>query len=244
MNFEATPEQRTVADKYRAIASSHFVSSPRRGFDWATWRALSEANLWRLPVAERDGGAGLSWGVFIAAYEAIVSTMRSVGFAMALANQATLIRALMLYGTDAQRDRYLPQLMSGVAGGTAISEKGTGTEIRALQTRITENGSAYRLDGHKYNISQAPDAGLIFVAAGSELDARSGISLVLLDPHRAGVTRTPPQDTLGVAERGACRGVRAVGYPKRWAAPPHGYRLDEPGAVRLAVRGPRSALPR
>ncbi|WP_321909715.1 acyl-CoA dehydrogenase family protein [Burkholderia cepacia] len=200
MNFEATPDQRAAAATYRAVALRHFASSPRRGFDWATWRALSEAGLWRTLVAGRDAGADASFNVFIAAFEAIVTATRSVGFAMALANQATVIRALLLHGTPAQRDRLLPALTSGAVAATAISEKGTGTEIRALQSRVTLDGQDCRLDGHKYNISHAPDAALILVAASATHDGRPGTALVLLDPQRAGVTRTAPQETLGVAD--------------------------------------------
>ncbi|MCA7894691.1 acyl-CoA dehydrogenase family protein [Burkholderia cepacia] len=200
MNFEATPDQRAAAATYRAVALRHFASSPRRGFDWATWRALSEAGLWRTLVAGRDAGADASLNVFIAAFEAIVTATRSVGFAMALANQATVIRALLLHGTPAQRDRFLPALTSGAVAATAISERGTGTEIRALQSRVTLDGQDGRLDGHKYNISHAPDAALILVAASATHDGRPGTALVLLDPQRAGVTRTAPQETLGVAD--------------------------------------------
>ncbi|AIO26982.1 acyl-CoA dehydrogenase family protein [Burkholderia cepacia] len=200
MNFEATPDQRAAAATYRAVALRHFASSPRRGFDWATWRALSEAGLWRTLVAGRDAGADASLNVFIAAFEAIVTATRSVGFAMALANQATVIRALLLHGTPSQRDRFLPALTSGAVAATAISEKGTGTEIRALQSRVTLDGQDCRLDGHKYNISHAPDAALILVAASAAHDGRPGTALVLLDPQRAGVTRTAPQETLGVAD--------------------------------------------
>ncbi|WP_333977362.1 acyl-CoA dehydrogenase family protein [Burkholderia cepacia] len=200
MNFEATPDQRAAAATYRAIALRHFAPSPRRGFDWATWRALSEAGLWRTLVAGRDAGADASLNVFVAAFEAIVTATRSVGFAMALANQATVIRALLLHGTPAQRDRFLPALTSGAVAATAISEKGTGTEIRALQSRVTLDGQDCRLDGHKYNISHAPDAALILVAASAAHDGRPGTALVLLDPQRAGVTRTAPQETLGVAD--------------------------------------------
>ncbi|RQT94013.1 acyl-CoA dehydrogenase family protein [Burkholderia cepacia] len=200
MNFEATPDQRAAAATYRAVALRHFASSPRRGFDWATWRALSEAGLWRTLVAGRDAGADASLNVFIAAFEAIVTATRSVGFAMALANQATVIRALLLHGTPSQRDRLLPALTSGAVAATAISEKGTGTEIRALQSRVTLDGQDCRLDGHKYNISHAPDAALILVAASATHDGRPGTALVLLDPQRAGVTRTAPQETLGVAD--------------------------------------------
>ncbi|WP_232447796.1 acyl-CoA dehydrogenase family protein [Burkholderia ubonensis] len=121
---------------------------------------------------------------------------------MALANQATLIRAIAAYDYDAQRERHLPRLMAGEIGATAISGKGTGTEVRALETRLARDGDSrgYRLDGHKYNISRAPDARLMMIVASSDVDGKPATSLVLIDPERPGVRRSPPQATLGVAD--------------------------------------------
>ncbi|CAH2810773.1 MAG: hypothetical protein CBCREVIR_2805 [Candidatus Burkholderia crenata] len=59
------------------------ASTPADSFHWEAWRALSEAGLWRLPVGREDGGRGQSWKAFTDAFEAVVSTLRSVGFAMA-----------------------------------------------------------------------------------------------------------------------------------------------------------------
>jgi len=201
MYFESTEDQRAIASKYRAIAVRHArvaldVNTP---FDWATWRAISEAGIWRLPVPHEHGGAGKSWHDFTIAFETITSTTGSIGFAMAMANQATLIRALLKYATPAQCERFLPNLLDGAIGATAISEKGTGTEIRALQTALSAAEQGYRLDGHKYNISHAPAASLILVAARFDIDGRS-TALVLLDPTVHGVTRTSPQSTLGVRD--------------------------------------------
>ena len=200
MNLSASVSSPDVAAKFRGIAESFRHRAPTGAFAWDTWQALSDAGLWRLPVPENLGGTGGSWTQFVDAFEAIVSTLRSVGFAMALANQATLIRALLAHGTPAQLDRHLPRLLTGAAGATAISEKGTGTEVRALETRLTREGNGYRLDGHKYNISHAPDAQLILVVATCTSNEKPATALVLLDPTRNGVSRTVPQETFGVAD--------------------------------------------
>ncbi|MGG1947204.1 acyl-CoA dehydrogenase family protein [Trinickia sp. NRRL B-1857] len=200
MNLAANVSSPDVAAKFRGIAESFRHRTPRGAFAWDTWQALSDAGLWRLPVPEKLGGTGGSWTQFVDAFEAIVATLRSVGFAMALANQATLIRALLAHGTPAQLDRHLPRLLTGAAGATAISEKGTGTEVRALETRLTREGNGYRLDGHKYNISHAPDAQLVLVVAAYTSEDKPATALVLLDPTRDGVSRTVPQETFGVAD--------------------------------------------
>ena len=200
MNLAANVATSAVAEKFRGIAESFRPGAPTGSFAWDAWRALSDAGLWRLPVPENIGGAGGTWAPFVEAFEAIVSTLRSVGFAMALANQATLIRALLAHGSPAQLDRHLPRLLSGAVGATAISEKGTGTEVRALETRLTRDADGYRLDGHKYNISHAPDAQLVLVVASFEGNDKRATALVLLDPARDGVSRTPPQATMGVTD--------------------------------------------
>lgn len=200
MTFDTTTDQHDIASLFRDIASSHVRPDAADTFHWHAWRALTDAGLWRLPVPVALGGAGKGWSAFTAAFEAIVSTLGSIGFAMALANQATLIRALLAHGTVAQRDTFLPRLLAGAPGATAISERGTGTEVRALQTTLRTHANGYRLDGHKYNISHAPDAALILVAAHCIDDGKARTALALLDPLTAGVTRTPPQATMGVRD--------------------------------------------
>lgn len=200
MNFAANVTSSSVAEKFRDIAQSCQPDLRAGHFAWDAWRALTGAGLWRLPVPENLGGTGGTWTQFVEAFEAIVSTLRSVGFAMALANQATLIRALLAHGSPAQLDRHLPCLLDGAVGATAISEKGTGTEVRALETRLTHDGNDYRLDGHKYNISHAPNAQLVLVVASCSHHEKRATALVLLDPARDGVGRTAPQETLGVTD--------------------------------------------
>ncbi|PMS20837.1 acyl-CoA dehydrogenase [Trinickia dabaoshanensis] len=200
MNLAANVSHPDVASKFRGIAESFRHDASAGTFAWDAWQAVSDAGLWRLPVPENLGGDGGTWSEFVDAFEAIVSTLRSVGFAMALANQATLIRAVLAHGSPAQLDRHLPRLMAGAVGATAISEKGTGTEVRALETRLTREGNDYRLDGHKYNISHAPEARLVLVVASCTSGDKPATALVLLDPTREGVSRTAPQETFGVAD--------------------------------------------
>ncbi|VWC37259.1 acyl-CoA dehydrogenase domain-containing protein [Burkholderia lata] len=228
MTITASEAQHTTTATFRDIAERHAQSAPSGSFHRDAWDALSEAGLWRLPVPRELGGAGGTWRDFIDAFETIAATLRSVGFAMALANQATLIRAIVAYGSDAQRARHLPPLLSGAIGATAISEKGTGTEVRALETGLVRDGDHYRLDGHKYNISHAPEARLMMIVATLTGDGKPATALVLIDPERAGVQRSAPQATLGVTDLPigdiALSGVR-VEADELLGAPGDGLRL-------------------
>jgi isovaleryl-CoA dehydrogenase len=197
MNFEWTVEQWKIHRAYRAIGLRYVRTTLHDGFDADCWSELTAAGMWRIPVPRECGGSGGSWLDFTAAFEGIVGAMRSTGFAMAVANQATVIRALLNHANPVQRARYLAPLLDGAICATAISERGTGTEVRALQTMLRANTHGYLLDGHKYNISHAPTASLLLVAARFADGAREPTVLVLLDPTLAGATRSPAQQTMG-----------------------------------------------
>jgi isovaleryl-CoA dehydrogenase len=202
MNFALTDRQQELTRLYRDIGLRHAREPMRESFDWNAWRAISDAGLWRLAVPQELGGAGGTWLEFAAAFEALASTMRSIGFAMASANQAALIHALVTYGTHEQHGSALARLMAGAPAASAISERGTGTEIRALQTALSEDEHGYRLNGHKYNISIAPIAPIVFVAArlhDGNADG-NGVTLAIVDITLPGVTRSSPQPTLGVRD--------------------------------------------
>lgn len=198
MDFALTDRQQELARRYRDIGAHHARLSARDGFDWNAWHATTDAGLWRLPVPTELGGAGGTWADFTTAFEALTGSMRSIGFAMAVANQATLIHALLSHGSHGQQANVLPRLLNGEPGATAISERGTGTEIRALQTALTNDEQDFRLNGHKYNVSLAPHAALVLVASRYDDGPRSATALVLLDTTLRGVSRSVPQPTLGV----------------------------------------------
>lgn len=196
MDFAYTDHQLELSRRYREIGQRHARHSEMAGFDWRAWRAVTDAGLWRLLLARPLEGRF----DFVAAFDALTASQRSIGFAMAVANQATLIDCLRTIGTQAQRERLLPRLLDGEPGATAISECGTGTEIRALQTRLSDDGDGYRLDGDKYNISLAPHASLVLVAARYEEAGQAHTALVMIDTKTPGVVRGDARDTLGVRD--------------------------------------------
>ncbi len=200
MDFSFNDRQQQVAHRYREIGLRHMRRADRDGFDWEAWQAVTDAGLWRLPVSRELGGGGGDWFEFTAAFEALAGTMRSIGFLMAVANQATLIRCIQKMGTAKQQMQLLPRLLDGELGATALSERGTGTEIRALQTSLTDDVHGYRLDGHKYNISLAPFASIILAAARYADGQHTHTALLLLDATLPGLAQSIAQDTLGVRD--------------------------------------------
>ena len=196
MDFSYTDHQLELSRRYREIGQRHARRGEMAGFDWRAWRAMTDAGLWRSLLARPLEGRF----DFVAAFDALTACQRSIGFAMAVANQATLIDCLQTMGTQAQREKLLPRLLGGEPGATAISECGTGTEIRALQTRLIDDGDGYRLGGDKYNISLAPHASLALVAARYEEAGHAYTALVMLDTKTPGVVRGEARHTLGVRD--------------------------------------------
>jgi isovaleryl-CoA dehydrogenase len=194
MDFDYTDHQLELSRRYREIGQRHAHRADREGFDWRAWRAVTNAGLWRLLI----GGGPESRLDFTAAFDALTATQRSLGFAMAVANQAALIDGVQSMGTPAQRELLLPRLLDGDPAATAISECATGTEIRALKTRLIDDGDRYRLDGDKYNISLAPHASMVLVAAQYDEAGDVRTALVMVDTATPGVVRGNAQETLGV----------------------------------------------
>ncbi len=205
MQFEWSAEQsalrKTFADLGRASAQRR--ASRRDGessvhrFDGTCWSELAEAGLWRLAVPADSGGQGGSWWDFAAAFEGLSSTARSTGLLMTVANQASVIRAILTLGTVQQRERHLASLLDGALSATAMSEPSTGSDVRGLQTRLSGTDGCYRLHGSKYNVSHAPTADLLLVIAKHAVREREGVALLLIDREVTGLTRSAPCETLG-----------------------------------------------
>jgi alkylation response protein AidB-like acyl-CoA dehydrogenase len=196
MQMEWNASQRAVHDDYRAIADRFARNRPVRrieGFDWDLWHHLAAAGLWRMPLAEGADG----WWNFTAAVEGLAQGIRSLGMLMSVANQASVIRGLMLFGGESQKSRHLGALLDGAVAATAISEPVTGTDVRAIETTLTREDGKYRLDGAKLNISHASTADLILVVAKLRESGKDNTALVLIGGDAPGVIRNGACDTLG-----------------------------------------------
>jgi alkylation response protein AidB-like acyl-CoA dehydrogenase len=200
MQMEWSASQRAIRDEYRALGEN-FARGQQdhlaEGFDWQCWHRLAELGFWRIPLAADVDGAGGDWWDFTAAFEGLSQSIRSTGMLMSVANQASVIRALTLLGTEEQKRRHLGPLLDGGVSATAISERATGTDVRGIETTLSACNGRYRLHGGKVNISHAPTADLILVVAKLHESGRDNTALVLVDRAARGVERSKPCRTLG-----------------------------------------------
>ena len=163
------------------------------------WRLLGEQGLLGITVPERWGGAGLGYLAHTIAVEEISRASGSIGLSYG-AHSNLCVNQLRLNGTDEQRDRYLPKLVSGEhIGALAMSESGAGSDVVAMQLRAVRDGDDFVLDGTKMWITNGPDADVLVVYAKTDAAAGPrGITAFIVEKGFAGFSASPKLDKLGM----------------------------------------------
>ena len=169
------------------------------------WRALGDQGLLGLTVPERWGGANLGYLAHIVAMEEISRASASVGLSYG-AHSNLCVNQLRLNGNDAQRDMYLPKLVSGEhVGALAMSEPGAGSDVVSMQLKAELRGNRYVLNGRKMWITNGPDADVIVVYAKTNAAAGSkGISAFIVEKAFPGFSTSQKLDKFGMRGSNTC----------------------------------------
>jgi acyl-CoA dehydrogenase len=146
------------------------------------WRRAGELGLLCMDIPAEYGGAGGDFRHEVVLYEALARRALN-GFGQAV--HSIVAHYLLNHGTDAQKQRYLPQLARGeLVGAIAMSEPGAGSDLQSIKTRAERLGTDYVLSGSKTFITNGYLAGLVLVVAKTDpSQAGKGISLFLLETH-------------------------------------------------------------
>jgi isovaleryl-CoA dehydrogenase len=169
------------------------------------WPELGAAGLLGVTVPERWGGASLGYLAHIVVMEEISRASGSVGLSYG-AHSNLCMNQIVLNATDAQRDRYLPKLVSGEhVGALAMSEPGAGSDVVAMQLRAERRGDAYSLTGRKMWITNGPDADVVVVYAKTDPAAGArGITAFIVEKGYAGYSTAQKLDKLGMRGSSTC----------------------------------------
>ena len=163
------------------------------------WPQLGALGLLGLTVEPEWGGAGLGYLAHCVVMEEISRGSGSVGLSYG-AHANLCVNQLRRWGTDAQKSRYLPGLISGEAlGALAMSEPNAGSDVMSLKLRAMEDGDGYRLNGRKFWITNGPSADLLIVYA--TLDpalGTKGVTAFLIERADAGFSCAQKLDKLGM----------------------------------------------
>jgi alkylation response protein AidB-like acyl-CoA dehydrogenase len=157
-----------------------------------------------IEVPEEAGGAGARFFHAVLAVEELSRVDPSVGVLVDVQN--TLVaNALLRWGTQEQRDAYLPRLSTSMVGAYALSEAGSGSDAFALTTHARREGDAYLISGRKLWITNAKEAGLFIVFATVDPDAGyRGITAFLVEGDSPGLTVGRKEDKLGIRASSTC----------------------------------------
>ena len=163
------------------------------------WPRLGDLGLLGITVEEEEGGSGLGYLEHCVAMEEVSRASASVGLSYG-AHSNLCVNQLRLNGTDAQRARYLPKLISGEhVGALAMSEPGAGSDVVGMRTRAERRGDRYVLNGSKMWITNGPDAEVLVVYAKTDPEAGSrGITAFLIEQGMAGFSTAQKLDKLGM----------------------------------------------
>ena len=163
------------------------------------WPRMGELGLHGITVEEEHGGLGLGYLDHAIAVEEVSRASGSVGLSYG-AHSNLCINQIRRNGTDEQKKRYLPKLISGEhVGALAMSEPGSGSDVVSMKTRAEKKGSKYILNGNKMWITNGPIADTLFVYAKTDPAAGSkGITSFLIEKGFKGFSTAQKLDKLGM----------------------------------------------
>jgi len=163
------------------------------------WPRLGDLGLLGITVSEEYGGAGLGYLAHTVTMEEISRGSASVGLSYG-AHSNLCINQIFRNGSDEQKRRYLPKLISGEhVGALAMSESDAGSDVVSMQLRAEKKGDRYVLNGSKMWITNGPEADTLVIYGKTDPDAGShGITAFLVEKSFAGFQASPKLDKLGM----------------------------------------------
>jgi len=163
------------------------------------WRELGDLGLLGITVPEAYGGAGMGYLAHVIAVEEIARASASVSLSYG-AHSNLCVNQINLNGTEAQKRKYLPRLISGEhVGALAMSEAGAGSDVVSMRLAAEKRNDHYRLNGTKYWITNGPDADTLVVYAKTDPQAGAkGITAFLIEKEMTGFSTSRHFDKLGM----------------------------------------------
>jgi isovaleryl-CoA dehydrogenase len=204
MNFDLGPEidalremvHRWAQDRVKPMAAA---IDRTNAFPPELWPELGSLGLLGITVPEEYGGAGMGYLAHTVAIEEIARASASVSLSYG-AHSNLCVNQIKLNGTEAQKRKYLPGLISGThVGALAMSEAGAGSDVVSMKLRAEKRNGYYVLNGTKYWITNGPDADTLVVYAKTDPEAGSkGITAFLVEKTMKGFSTSKHFDKLGM----------------------------------------------
>jgi isovaleryl-CoA dehydrogenase len=158
-----------------------------------------------ITVPEEFGGANMGYLEHVIAMEEISRASASIGLSYG-AHSNLCVNQINRNGNDAQKQKYLPKLVSGEhIGALAMSEPNAGSDVVSMKLKAEKKGDKYILNGNKMWITNGPDADVFVIYAKTDLEAASkGITAFIVEKNFPGFSTAQKLDKLGMRGSNTC----------------------------------------
>ncbi len=163
------------------------------------WRKMGDMGLLGITVEEEYGGAGLGYLAHTVVVEEISRASAAIGLSYG-AHSNLCVNQIRKNGSEAQKQKYLPKLISGEhIGALAMSEPNAGSDVVSMKLRADLKGDHYVLNGNKMWITNGPDADVLVVYAKTDIHAGPrGITAFIIEKGMKGFSTAQKLDKLGM----------------------------------------------
>ncbi len=210
LNFDLGDTADMLRDSVRSFASDKIA--PRADaidrdneFPIDLWPAMGELGLHGITVEEEYGGSGLGYLEHCIAMEEVSRASASVGLSYG-AHSNLCVNQIRRNGTEDQKQRYLPKLISGEhVGSLAMSEPGAGSDVVSMRTRAEKKGDRYILNGNKMWITNGPVSETFVIYAKTDMEAGPrGMTAFIVEKGFKGFSQAQKLDKLGMRGSDTC----------------------------------------
>jgi alkylation response protein AidB-like acyl-CoA dehydrogenase len=197
-----SPEAEALLELTRELAQAELASravgfEERGDFPREVFRTLGKAGLLGLPYDERYGGGAQPYEVYLQVLEELSRAWLAVALGVSVHTLSCF--PLAAFGTDEQRDRWLPDMLGGdLLGAYCLSEPHSGSDASALSTRAARDGDSYVLTGTKAWVTHGGAADFYSVMARTGVEGPKGISCLLTPADTPGLSAATPERKMGM----------------------------------------------
>ncbi|MBL4721866.1 MAG: isovaleryl-CoA dehydrogenase [Alphaproteobacteria bacterium] len=194
--------RRFAADK---IAPRAAEIDKNNDFPADLWTEMGALGLLGVTAEEEYGGVAMGYTEHVIAMEELSRASAAVGLSYG-AHSNLCVNQISRNGSDEQKRRYLPKLISGEhVGALAMSEAGAGSDVVSMSLRAERRGDRYILNGTKMWITNGPNANVLVVYAKTDPDAgKRGVTAFIVEKTYKGFSTSPKLDKLGMRGSNTC----------------------------------------
>ena len=235
MNLDLSADQIQIRDAVRDLCQTEFAPhaaqwDAEQGVPIEAIDTLAAQGFLGMAIPEEWGGVGYDARTMVIVLEEIAKVSAALAIMIAVHNSVGAL-PVFRFGTDEQRKRFLPRLVSTELGAFSLSEPGAGSDAGALEATATRDGDTYVLNGSKNWVTNGVNAGVYLIFARTDKAAGNrGLSAFIVEKGAPGLVVGKPEDKMGL------RGSETVSLSLEDLRVPVSQRLGEEGdGFRIAM---------